>query len=43
MRSCGCRMSLLCITSSEVYITLPSAIFLMQIIVFTVSGNMEFT
>ena len=34
--SCGCRMSLLCITSSEVYMTLPSHMFLMQMKLFTV-------
>jgi hypothetical protein len=43
VRSCSCRMSLLCITSSEVHITLPSAMFLMQIIAFTVSNNKWFT
>ena len=36
VRSCSCRMSLLCTTSSEVHITLPSAMFFMQIIAFTI-------
>jgi hypothetical protein len=43
VRSCGCRVSLLCITSSEVYMTLSSAMFLMQMIAFTVTSNMGFT